>query len=86
MTFAVQREPPTTDPMFGGGSSRGVDGVAEKLGMVNWGVERDEYDLTGAFFYFPDICPYRSTGGKLGNAGHHHDLRLPHPPGRSLAR
>ena len=54
MTFAVQREPPTTDPMFGGGSSRGVDGVAEKLGMVNWGVERDEYDLTGAFFYFPD--------------------------------
>ena len=53
MTFAVQREPPTTDPMFGGGSSRGVDGVAEKLGMVNWGIDRDVYDLTGAFFYFP---------------------------------
>ena len=53
MTFAVQREPPTTDPMFGGGASRGVDGVAEKLGMVNWGTDRDVYDLTGAFFYFP---------------------------------
>ena len=53
MTFAVQREPPTTDPMFGGGASRGVDGVAEKLGMVDWGIDRDVYDLTGAFFYFP---------------------------------
>ncbi len=53
MTFAVRREPPTTDPMFGGGSSRGVDGVSEKLGMVNWGIDRSEYDLTGAFFYFP---------------------------------
>ena len=53
MTFAVQREPPTTDPMFGGGASRGVDGVSEKLGMINWGIDRSEYDLTGAFFYFP---------------------------------
>ena len=53
MTFTVQREPPTTDPMFGGGASRGVDGVAEKLGMINWGIDRSEYDLTGAFFYFP---------------------------------
>ena len=53
MTFAVQREPPTTDPLFGGGASRGVDGVAEKLGMVDWGIDRDVYDLTGAFAYFP---------------------------------
>ena len=50
MTFAVQREPPSTDPMFGGGSSRGVDGVAEKLGMVNWGIDRDVYDIRAAFF------------------------------------
>ncbi len=53
MTFTVQREPPTTDPMFGGGASRGVDGVSEKLGMIDWGIDRDVYDLTGAFFYFP---------------------------------
>ena len=52
-TFAMKQEPQTTDPMFGGGASRGVDGVAEKLGKVNWGIDRSEYDLTGAFFYFP---------------------------------
>ena len=49
-TFAVQRERPTTDPLFGGN----VDGVAEKMGMVNWGTDRDVYDLTGAFSYFPE--------------------------------
>ena len=49
-TFAVQRERPTTDPLFGGN----VDGVAEKMGMVNWGIDRDVYDLTGAFSYFPE--------------------------------
>ena len=48
-TFA-NRESPTTDPLFGGE----VDGVAEKLGMVNWGIDRDVYDLTGAFSYFPE--------------------------------
>ena len=46
----VQRENPTTDPLFGGD----VDGVAEKMGMVNWGTDRDVYDLTGAFSYFPE--------------------------------
>ena len=51
MTFAVQREQQGTDPMHGG--STGADGVAEKLGMVNWGIDRDVYDLTGAFYYFP---------------------------------
>ena len=40
MTLAVQREPPSTDPLFGGGSSRGVDGVAEKLDMVSWGIDK----------------------------------------------
>ena len=84
MTFAVQREPPTTDPMFGGGASRGVDGVAEKLGMVNWGVERDVYDLTGAFFYFPDLS-LPVDWRKAGKRRTHHD-GLQHPPGRSLAR
>ena len=51
MTFAIQREQPGTDPMHGGAT--GADGVAEKLGMVNWGIDRDVYDLTGAFYYFP---------------------------------
>ena len=51
MTFAVQREQPGTDPMHFG--STGADGVAEKLGMVDWGIDRDVYDLTGAFAYIP---------------------------------
>ena len=55
ITFAVKREPPSTDVHFGGGASRGVDGVAEKLGMVNWGIDRDVYDIRGAFFYYPSV-------------------------------
>ena len=51
MTFAVQREQPSTDPMHFG--STGADGVAEKLGMIKWGIDRDVYDLTSAFYYFP---------------------------------
>ena len=39
--------------MFGSGASRGPDGVTEKLGIVNWRIDRGENDLTGGFFYFP---------------------------------
>ena len=51
LTFVMKVEPPNTDPAFGAGSSRGADGVAEKLGIMNWGIDRDEFDFTG--FYFP---------------------------------
>ncbi len=50
LTYVVKLEPPTTDSMFRG--ARGVDGVSEKLGIVNWGIDRDEYGITGTF-YFP---------------------------------
>ena len=52
ITFVVKLEPPSADPLFGSGASRGPDGVTEKLGIVNWGIDREVYDLTGAFFYF----------------------------------
>ena len=50
MTFAVKLEPAHTDMLFSAGAARGVDGVAEKLGMVNWGIDRDVYDIRAAFF------------------------------------
>ena len=53
MTFAVQRPPPHPDVCCGSGASRGADGVLEKLGIVNWGIDRNEYDITGAFNYVP---------------------------------
>ena len=53
LTFAVKLEPPSADPMFGSGAARGPDGVTEKLGMVNWGIDRSVNDLTSAFFYLP---------------------------------
>ena len=55
MTFAVKLEPAHTDMLFSAGAARGVDGVAEKLGMVNWGIDRDVYDIRAAFFYYPSV-------------------------------
>ena len=54
LTFAVKLEPPSADPAFGSGASRGVDGVAEKLGILNWGADRDEFDLTGFYYALSD--------------------------------
>ena len=52
LTFVMKVEPPNTDPAFGAGSSRGADGVAEKLGIMNWGIDRDEWPFTGFSFPF----------------------------------
>ena len=52
LTFVMKIEPPSADPAFGAGSSRGADGVAEKLGIMNWGIDRDEWDFTGFSFPF----------------------------------
>ena len=52
LTFAVKREPPTTDPLYGSGASRGADGVAEKLGIVDWATDRDKF-APGLLLYFP---------------------------------
>ena len=53
ITFAVKLEPGHTDVLISAGAARGVDGVAEKVGMVNWGIDRDVYDIRAAFFYYP---------------------------------
>ena len=52
LTFVMKIEPPSADPAFGAGSSRGADSVAEKLGIMNWGIDRDEWDFTGFSFPF----------------------------------
>ena len=49
LTFAAKLEPPSTDPVLGIGGSRGVTGVAERLGIVNWGLDREEFDLSSLF-------------------------------------
>ena len=49
LTFAAKLEPPSTDPVLGVGGSRGVTGVAERLGIVNWGLDREEFDLSSLF-------------------------------------
>ena len=43
LTYAERIEPPGTDPWNQGHGPRGVDGVAEKLGIANWGIARDEF-------------------------------------------
>ena len=43
LTYAERIEPPGTDPYSQGHGPRGVDGVAEKLGIANWGIDRDEF-------------------------------------------
>ena len=49
LTFAAKLEPPSTDPVLGIGGSRGVTGVAERLGIVNWRLDREEFDLSSLF-------------------------------------
>ena len=43
LTYAERIEPPGTDPWDQGHGPRAVDGVAEKLAIGNWGIDRDEF-------------------------------------------
>ena len=46
LTYAERIEPPGTDPWDQGHGPRAVDGVAEKLAIGNWGMDRDEFGFT----------------------------------------
>ena len=46
LTYAERIEPPGTDPWDQGGAPRGVDSVAEKLAIGNWGLDRDEFGFS----------------------------------------
>ena len=45
LTFASKVSPPTFDPLFHPWATFFIGGVAEKLGMLNWGIDRNEYDI-----------------------------------------
>ena len=71
------------DPWFGSGAGQVMSGVLEKLGTVDWAIDRDAYHFVGG--YSPPLsAPYWGPGGELGTARRDH-LYLPHPPGRPLA-
>ena len=71
------------DPYFGNPATGPTDGVVEKLGIMNWAVDRDVWDLKTLFL----LATY--TRGRLAESwddfpGWPH-LYVPHPHGRSLA-
>ena len=41
-TFANPAEPPHADAALHGGVGMAVSGVVERLGIMNWGIDRDE--------------------------------------------
>ena len=46
LTFVSKLSPPTCDPLFHPWATFAcIGGVIEKLGMVNWGIDRNEYDI-----------------------------------------
>ena len=45
LTYPLKKEPPHTDPWFDPGAGIAVDGVAEKLGIGDWGIDRDVFDF-----------------------------------------
>ena len=44
-TYIMKNEPPHTDPHLDYRAAKAVSGVAEKLGIAKWAVDRNEYDF-----------------------------------------
>ena len=44
-TYIMESEPPHTDPHLDYRAAKAVSGVAEKLGIAKWAVDRSEYDF-----------------------------------------
>ena len=57
LTYAERIEPPGTDPFDQGGAPRGVDGVAEKLSIANWGIDRDVFAFATRYVPFSAMRP-----------------------------
>ena len=49
LTFAIKLEPPHTDPWFTHPPGAAISGVAEKLGIGNWGIDRDEFNFSSQY-------------------------------------
>ena len=49
LTFAMKLEPPHTDPWFTHSPGAAISGVAEKLGIGNWGIDRDEFSFSSQY-------------------------------------
>ena len=57
LTYAERIEPPGTDPWDQGHGPRAVDGVAEKLAIGNWGIDRDKFGFGSRYVPFSAMRP-----------------------------
>ena len=83
LTFSRGPGSPAIDPYFGHPGQGPTDGVAEKLGIMNWGSRSRRMGPENALP--AGHVHEREAGGELGYFPGRPHLHLPHPPGRSLA-
>ena len=62
ITYAKKTEPENVDVWFHHGGRQMITGVLEKLGTVNWGVDRDDYNFVG------QVQPEFATTGQLAES------------------
>ncbi len=61
-TYAMNNEPTAVDVWFHHGAVSVISGVLEKLGTVNWGIDRAEYNFVGL------VQPEFATTGQLAES------------------
>ena len=83
LTFAMKLEPPHTDPWFTHSPGAAISGVAEKLGIGNWGIDRDEFSFSSQYIA---LSAFTGALAESWEQPDPTDLCLQNPPGRSLAR
>ena len=59
LTYANKLTTVYIDSWFGGFSGSTQSGVTEKLGIANWGIDRDEFDLKKGYVH---LCLKRVAG------------------------
>ena len=62
LTFATMLEPPHGDPNLTLSAGLVISGVAEKLGIANWAIDRDEYALSSKYI------PVEVAAGELAES------------------
>ena len=62
ITYAKKVEPENVDVWFHHGGRQMITGVLEKLGTVNWGIDRDDYNFVG------QVQPEFATTGQLAES------------------
>ena len=62
LTFATMLEPPSADTLVYGSAGLAIAGVADQLVIVNWAVDRDEYDFSSQYI------PVEIAAGQLAES------------------